>query len=45
MKLREHICRYRLKGWRSSHIFETSCTAENRVQALEFFKSDLPKKI
>ena len=43
MRLRVYICRYRLRGWKSSRIFETSYTAENRVQALEFFKSNLPK--
>lgn len=42
MKLREYICRYRLTGRKNACIFETSCTAENRLEAIEFFKFDLP---
>lgn len=42
MRLREYICKYRLSGKKDACVFETSCTAENRAEAIEFFKFDLP---
>lgn len=39
MRLREYICRYRLSGRKNACVFETSCTAENRAEAIEFLSS------